>query len=205
MKNYIVPALATFSLFISLSYCLFAQQLNPGDGVRISFLDITDNISGDYYVEPDGILSLPFVGGISTNNRDFSEVKRQIIFKYDSLYKSPKLTVHALFRINVLGEVRNPGYYFVTEVEKFTGILALAGGTTGDADLESIYIIRDYQEIEFDVQSIIEEGGSAADLGLQSGDQIYVPRTWWANARGITVIISAAALVVTVVALIIRK
>lgn len=205
MKNHIVPVVATFFFIISLSYCLSAQQLNPSDGVRISFLDITDNISGDYYIEPDGILSLPFIGGISTSNRDFSEVKRQIIFKYDSLYKSPKLTVHALFRINVLGEVRNPGYYYVTEIEKFTGILALAGGTTGDADLESIYIIRNYKEIEFDVQSIIEEGGSAADLGLQSGDQIYVPRTWWADAKGITVIISAAALVVTVIALIIRN
>lgn len=205
MKNHIVLAIATFLIMMSLSYCLFAQHLNPGDGVRISFIDISDNISGDYYVEPDGILSLPFVGGISTANRDFNDVKQQIIFKYDSLYKNPRLTVHALFRINVLGEVRNPGYYFVTEVEKFTGILALAGGTTGDADLESVYIIRDYQEIEFDVKSIIEEGGSASDLGLQSGDQIFVPRTWWADAKGITVIISAAALVVTVLALVLRK
>jgi len=205
MKNHIVFIAATFFIAMSLSYCLFAQQLTPGDGVRISFLDITDNISGDYYVEPDGIISLPFIGGIVTANRDFHDVKRQIVFKYDSLYKSPKLTVHALFRINVLGEVRNPGYYFVTEIEKFTGILALAGGTTGDADLESIYIIRNYEEIEFDVKNIIEEGGSASDLGLQSGDQIYVPRTWWADARGITVIISGAALLVTVLALVLRK
>ncbi|MCG6959100.1 MAG: SLBB domain-containing protein [Ignavibacteriaceae bacterium] len=198
-------AILTAIFYLLLSLSAFAQQLNPGDGVRISFLDINDNISGDYYVEPDGVISLPFVGVISTNHRDFQDVKKQIVFRYDSLYKSPKLTVHALFRINILGEVRNPGYYYVTEIEKFTGILALAGGTTADADLESIYIIRDNKEIEIDVEAITQEGGSASDLGLQSGDQIYVPRTWWADARGYTVIISAAALVVTVLALVLRK
>ena len=194
---------ATFFLMMSLSS--FSQQLNPGDGVRISFLDIKDNISGDYYVEPDGVISLPFIGAINTNDRDFKDVKSQIIFRYDSLYKSPKLTVHALFRINILGEVRNPGYYYVTEIEKFTGILALAGGTTGEADLGGVYIIRDSKEMDIDVEDIIEQGGSAADFGLKSGDQIYVPRTWWADARGFTIIISAAALIVTIVALVIRK
>ena len=194
---------ATFFLMMSLSS--FSQQLNPGDGVRISFLDIKDNISGDYYVEPDGVISLPFIGAINTNDRDFKDVKSQIIFRYDSLYKSPKLTVHALFRINILGEIKNPGYYYVTEIEKFTGILALAGGTTGEADLGGVYIIRDSKEMDIDVEDIIEQGGSAADFGLKSGDQIYVPRTWWADARGFTIIISAAALIVTIVALVIRK
>lgn len=194
---------ATFFLMMSLSS--FSQQLNPGDGVRISFLDIKDIISGDYYVEPDGVISLPFIGVINTDNRDFKDVKSQIIFRYDSLYKSPKLTVHALFRINILGEIKNPGYYYVTEIEKFTGILALAGGTTGEADLGGVYIIRDSKEMDIDVEDIIEQGGSAADFGLKSGDQIYVPRTWWADARGFTIIISAAALIVTIVALVIRK
>ena len=194
---------ATFFLMMSLSS--FSQQLNPGDGVRISFLDIKDIISGDYYVEPDGVISLPFIGAINTNDRDFKDVKSQIIFRYDSLYKSPKLTVHALFRINILGEIKNPGYYYVTEIEKFTGILALAGGTTGEADLGGVYIIRNSKEMDIDVENIIEQGGSAADFGLKSGDQIYVPRTWWADARGFTIIISAAALIVTIVALVIRK
>ena len=198
-------SLYTAIFFFLMSLNSFSQQLNPGDGVRISFLDIKDNISGDYYIEPDGVISLPFIGTINTNNRDFKDIKRQIIFRYDSLYKSPKLTVHALYRINVLGEVRNPGYYYVTEIEKFTGILALAGGTTGDADLDNVYIIRDNREIDLDIENIIKEGGSVSDFGLKSDDQIYVPRTWWADARGITVIISAAALVVTVVALILRK
>ena len=202
MKNLLLILFATLSIFVSQNS--YAQELNPGDGVRITFLDIKDDISGDYYIQPNGFIQLPFIGIINSTNRDFKDIKAQIEFRYDSLYRQPVLTVNALFRINVLGEVTNPGFYFITEMEKFTAILALAGGTTGSADLESIYLIRNNKEINLDVSTIIQEGSSATDFGLQSGDQIYVPRTWWADAGGLTIILSAAAIIVTLVAIIVR-
>ena len=200
MKNSLLILFTTLSIFLSLS--LYAQELNLGDGVRISFLDIDDVITGDYYIQPNGLLHLPFIGVIKTSNLDFKEIKSKIEFRYDSLYKNPQLTVNALFRINVLGEVRNPGFYYVSDYEKFTAILAFAGGTTGTADLENIKLIRNFEEIHLDVETIILEGSSATDFGLQSGDQIFVPRTWWADARGFTVIISALALIVTIIAIV---
>ncbi|MCH8034742.1 MAG: SLBB domain-containing protein [Bacteroidetes bacterium] len=200
MKNSLLILFTTLSIFLSLS--LYAQELNLGDGVRISFLDIDDVITGDYYIQPNGLLHLPFIGVIKTSNLDFKEIKSKIEFRYDSLYKNPELTVNALFRINVLGEVRNPGFYYVSDYEKFTAILAFAGGTTGTADLENIKLIRNFEEIHLDVETIILEGSSATDFGLQSGDQIFVPRTWWADARGFTIIISALALIVTIIAIV---
>ena len=202
MKNILLILFTTLSIFVSLNS--YAQELNPGDGVRITFLDIQDDISGDYFIQSNGFIQLPFIGILNTTNRDFKDIKAQIEFRYDSLYRQPILTVNALFRINVLGEVTNPGFYFITEMEKFTAILALAGGTTGSADLESIFLIRNNEEINLDVSTIIQEGSSATDFGLQSGDQIYVPRTWWADAKGLTIILSAAALLVTIIAIFLR-
>ncbi len=199
MKNLILILFATLSIFVSLNS--YAQELNPGDGVRITFLDIKDDISGDYFIQSNGFIQFPFIGIINTTNRDFKDIKAQIEFRYDSLYRDPVLTVNALFRINVLGEVTNPGFYFITEMEKFTAILALAGGTTGSADLESIYLIRNNERINLDIETIIAEGSTATDFGLQSGDQIYVPRTWWADAGGLTIILSAAVLLVTIIAI----
>ena len=200
MKNLLLILFATLSIFLNLNS--YAQELNLGDGVRISFLDIDDVITGDYYIQPNGLLSLPFIGVINTSNKDFKEIKSNIEFRYDSLYKNPNLTVNALFRINVLGEVRTPGFYYVSDYERFTAILAFAGGTTGNADLESIKLIRNFEEILLDVETIILEGSSATDFGLQSGDQIFVPRTWWSDARGFTIILSALALIVTIIAII---
>ena len=200
MKNILI--FLTLAITLSTSLESQAQKLSAGDGVRISFLDIKDIITGDYFIEPTGLLQLPFIGIINTTDKDIKEIISEIEFRYDSLYRNPQLTVHTLFRINVLGEVNNPGFYYVSELEKFTAILALAGGTTGNADLESIKLLRNFEEIQLDVETIIKEGSSATDFGLQSGDQIFVPRTWWADAKGLTILISAASLVVVIIALI---
>ena len=200
MKNLLLILFATLSLFVSQNSN--AQELNPGDGVRITFLDIKDIISGDYYILPNGFIQLPFIGIINTTGRDFKDIKNQIVFRYDSLYRDPHLTVYSLIRINVLGEVTNPGFYYITEIETFMSIIGMAGGTTGSADLESIYLVRNNKRINLDIGTIIAEGSTATDFGLQSNDQIYVPRTWWADARGFTIILSALALIVTVIAII---
>lgn len=184
---------------------LYSQILNPGDGVRIIFYNISDNISGDYYIQQNGFLQLPFIGNIDTRNLDFKFIKTQIVTKYDSLYKNPELTVQPLLRINILGEVRNPGYYYVTDVEKISGILALAGGVTGSAASKEIYILRGEEEIELDVSELTAKGNTAADFGLRSGDRIFVPRSFWADASQYAIIFSGIAVLSTVIALLIRN
>ena len=196
--------LVAFFFLVNGSAVLNAQELNPGDGVRITFLDITDDISGDYYIQPDGRLQLPFVGIFNTNNKDFYQIEAEIVESYDSLYRNPELTVLSLLRINIHGEVRSPGYYYITEEEKLTGIFALAGGATSDANLDNVYIIRDNREIELDMATIIEEENTVADFGLKSGDQIFVPRSFWADPARFTWIFSLVAVVITAIALLVR-
>ena len=203
MKNLVVFLFATLYIFVSLYS--YAQELNPGDGIRISFLDIEDVITGDYYIQPNGLINLPIIGIMNTSNKDFKEIKSEIESLYDSLYKDPHLSVNALFRINILGEVTNPGFYYVSDYEKFTAILAFAGGTTGEADLENIKLIRNNKQIDIDVETIIKEGSTVTDFGLQSGDQVFVPRNWWSdNSVWVTVAISATALIVTTYAIFFR-
>jgi len=181
-----------------------AQKLNPGDGVRIAFLDITDLISGDYFIQPDGKLQLPYAGIFNTKDKEFAMIKSEIVFRYDSLYKNPDLTVLSLYRINIHGEVRNPGFYYVTEIEKLTGIIALAGGYTSDADLDGMFVLREDEEIELDIESITTEGNTAADIGLKSGDQIVIPRSFWADPARFTWMISLLAVILTAVALVVN-
>ena len=189
------------TLLIFLSGSFYPQRINPGDGIRITFLDITDPISGDYYVQPDGKIQLPYAGIVNTSGKDFSIIKSEILARYDSLYKNPDLTVLALFRINVHGEVRNPGFYYVTEVEKLSGIIALAGGYTSAANLDGLFIYRGAEEIELDVATMIAGGETVSAIGLQSGDQIVVPRSFWADPARFTWAFSLIALLLTAVAL----
>ncbi len=191
-------------LFFLIGGISIAQKLNPGDGVRLTFLNITDEISGDYFIQQDGNIQLPYVGLVFTHNKDYLLIRDEIILRYDSLYRAPQLTVQPLYRINVLGEVRVPGFYYVTDVERISGLLALAGGLTADAVTDEIIIVRDDREITVNTKSIFEKGDTFSDLGLRSGDRIFVPRSWWVDARNAAVIVSAIAVVVTIVGLFVR-
>jgi len=196
-------------VFLGLSILLsisigYSQKLNPGDGVRIIFYNITEQISGDYFIQVDGKVQLPFAGIIFTRGRDYEEIRSEIIAKYDSLYKNPELSIQPLLKINILGEVHEPGFYYLTGIEKLSGLIAMAGGETSDADIEDIYIIRNDKELEIDSEQLLAEGGTVSDIGLQSGDRIFVPREWWVGARNTAVIISGVAVLVTIVSLFIR-
>lgn len=193
-----------FALLI-IGTVTFSQQLNLGDGVRITLLNISENISGDYFIQNDGTLQMPYLEIANAQQKDFVSLKKEIESKYTSLYKSPELTVQPLFRINVLGEVNKPGLYFVTGVEKLSSLLALAGGETSDADLSDLKLLRNNEEIEIKGEEIISQGGTLEDIGLHSGDRIYVPREWWVSAKNTTFIISGLAVIVTLVSLFIKK
>ena len=80
----------TFLVLISAASAE-AQYLNPGDGVRITFFNISDKISGDYYIQQDGNLQLPYLGLVPTENRSYKAIKDEIVTKYDSLYLNPEL------------------------------------------------------------------------------------------------------------------
>ncbi len=181
-----------------------AQELRPGDGVRIIFYNISDAISGDYFAQQDGYIQLPYIGLIQIFYRDFPEIRHQIITQYDSLYKNPEITVQPLYKISILGEVKNPGLYYVTGVEKILDIIALAGGETQDARLNKISFIHQGEKIKINSRTLIEKGSPVSEIGLTSGDQVLVPRGWWVNLRNASVLISFAALVVTTAALVSR-
>ncbi len=202
MKLILMVVLAV--IFISC-ISIFAQDLNPGDGIRLTFYNLEDQISGDYFVQQNGNIQFPFIGIVQSRNRKFDDIKQEIEVKYDSLYKDPELKILPLYRINIFGEVKNPGFYYATGIERFSDILALAGGETENADLNEIYLIRNNEQIEIDGEEIIKEGNRLTDTGLESGDQIYLTRSWWVSARNTTFIFSGIAVLVTIIALVLKK
>ena len=182
---------------------LKSQILEPGDGVRIKFLNIDERISGDYFVEQNGMIQMPYIGTIQTTERDYKLIKSEIVVKYDSLYRGIELSILPLFRISILGEVRVPGVYYVTGVEKLLDVIALAGGETADSDLSEIYVERQDEEFVFDAEELLENAGEQKDFYLKSGDRVFVSRKW-GTARNTALFFTAAGLLIAIIALVTR-
>lgn len=201
MKNYLLFSLTILLLFCCLTKSIPGQVLKSGDGVRVIFYNISDPISGDYFCQQDGNIQLPYIGLVRGQEREFSMIHQEIVSKYDSLYRNPELTVQPLLKINVMGEVKKAGIIYVTGVETLRDAIALAGGETSDSNLEKIHLIRGNQRIDINAKQMIKEGKNLDTIGLQSGDQIFVPREWWVAVRNWGVVVSAAGLVVAIIAL----
>ena len=197
--------LGIFVLFVSLGCTCKAQTLHPGDGLRLIFYNISDSISGDYYIQEDGSISLPYLGKIRVADRNIDSLKQEVYNKYSNLYRNPELTVLALIRVNIFGEVNKPGYYYVTGTDKLADLIAKAGGTTQDANINNITITRNGKELDVDGEKIMQSGDKLEDIGLQSGDQIYVARKWFSGSTQAILIASLSVLTAIVTAIIYTK
>ncbi len=104
-------------------------------------------------------------------------LKLNIKLQNNDVIHIPETTDSAVF---VMGEVKTPGTFQI----RLSGLslldaIQLAGGTTEDANLKEIRLIRNLRENNVrvvDLNNIIERGVFARNYELKDDDIIYVPR-----------------------------
>lgn len=193
--------LAIASFLLAVYNFNFAQGLNPGDGIKISFYNIQDSVKGKYFIDENGTVQLPYIGIVDVKQKDFTAIRSEILDGYSKIYRNPEINIQPLYRIVVLGEVGNPGIYYVSGYETLTDILSMAGGEKSDSDIDEILVIREETELEVDLESFLEGSSNLADIGIESGDKIFVPRSWWVGARDASIVVSGVAVIVTIASL----
>ncbi|HSJ23510.1 MAG TPA: SLBB domain-containing protein [Longimicrobiales bacterium] len=75
------------------------------------------------------------------------------------------------------GEVLLPGAYVLeTRADRVSAVLGAVGGFTDEAWPDGMHVIRNGQPLAVDVTGALSAAGSAADVVLQDGDTLRVPR-----------------------------
>jgi protein involved in polysaccharide export with SLBB domain len=170
--------------------------LQPGDLVRLKIWREPD-LSGDYRVDEDGVAIFPKIGPLQVSRLSTDSFRSLLVSSYDRYLQSPSIEVTFLRRINVLGEVKNPGLYDVDPTMSVADVLAMAGGVSPDGDPTKIELLRrgDRLSAKLSPQSRL------IDAPLTSGDQLRVPQRSWLARNGSVVAagITAAALITTAV------
>jgi polysaccharide export outer membrane protein len=172
---------------ISIKYIL-----GNGDSIQVKVLDLPD-YTATYQIPPNGMISLPLIGGVKVAGLTTDQANNLITKKYARYLKRPLVSVNLLaFRpINVFvaGEVTRPGAYTLnlqggggsSSVQYPTVLAALASaqGITLSADVSKIELHRKIgnseQVIGLDLQQFAETGKISHDISLRDGDIIVVP------------------------------
>lgn len=154
-------------------------RLRPSDAVTVQVAG-QENLSGDFVVRRDGTLLVPVIGPVKVEGKTTAEVRKTLTQRLDGIVIEPRVTVSVsqtrLLKVNVIGEVQNPGSYEISGADNILAVLAQAGGLTEFANRSGIYVVRERSEKRFRFRYEDLVGGQAKSLSfeLRDGDTLVV-------------------------------
>ena len=177
-----------------------ATRLKPGDMVKV-WVWRDSAYSGEFAVPTSGFVVLPRMGELRVTDLTPQQLRDTVIATLSRYVNHHSIEVTVKTRVNVLGAVRTPNLYFVDETMTIADALALAGGAERDGKQNQVELYRDGQKIKANITARTR----LVDLGLQSGDQLFVPEKGW-FARNTAVAAALVSGVVSVaIAVIVQK
>ena len=169
--------------------------LGTGDQVQVTVFNAPD-YSGEFSVLAGGSLNLPLAGEILVEGLTLRQASEEISVQLSQYIRRPRVTVSLVtarpLQVAIAGEINRPGAYTLpvdgengSPTPTLTQVISLAGGITQSADIRQISVQRQLPRgadavgdsaITIDLWQLIQAGQLDADLALQRGDRIIVPK-----------------------------
>lgn len=159
--------------------------LGPGDEVIIEIWG-TNEVTIRRTISQEGTISIPNIGLVSLNGMTIKQADAYMKRKLGQIYsvdgedaKSQiRLTLGNIrtIQVNMMGEIANPGTYYISSLSNLYHALHRAGGVSALGSLRDIQLIRKGKKIaSVDIYDFIRDGKMEGDLILEEGDIINVP------------------------------
>lgn len=160
-------------------------KLGPGDEVIIDIWG-TNQATIRQTISPEGTINIPDIGIVNLNGMTVKEADSYMRRKLGQIYsvdgddaKSEiKLTLGNIrtIQVNLMGEVANPGTYYLSSLSNLYHALHRAGGVSNLGSLREIQLVRNGKKVAtVDVYDFILDGKMDGNLILEEGDIIIVP------------------------------
>jgi polysaccharide export outer membrane protein len=149
-------------------------RFQGGEKIRITVYN-EPTLSGDYDIDPNGVVSLPLAGTVRAVGLTQPQLEQELAKKFKSEYlRNPKLTVTIIqFRpFYFVGEVEKQGEYAYKPGLNVLTAMALAGGGTYRAN-------RNYVLIQHFGETGMKEYPQSAATLILPGDLIKVPERYF--------------------------
>src|SRR5215218_618260 len=140
--------------------------LSPGDMIRLQVFRQAE-ISGDFFVGPEGTIQHPLLSDVSVVNVPRHVVRERLRTALSRYERDPSFVFGYLYRIAVGGEVRLPNLYTLPPETTLGQAVAAAGGITEFGRLDRVHVIREGRDLVVDLQ---RPDGASAAMKVRSGD-----------------------------------
>lgn len=159
--------------------------LGPGDEMIIDVYGASE-ITYQQTISPDGKIIISGVGPVSLAGIDINEAKNRIFNKLSTIYSGLKgrnpntflqISVGQVksIKVNVVGNVVQPGTYTLSSFSTIFNALYNAGGPAENGSMRNIQLMRGgVKKAELDVYDYLFNGNNEQNFQLQDGDVIVV-------------------------------
>jgi polysaccharide export outer membrane protein len=161
-------------------------RIATSDVLELNFR-FTPEFNQTVTVQPDGFITLQSAGELKIAGLTLAEARTAITGQYASILHEPELTIllkeFQKPQFLVGGEVVKPGQYELRGATTLSDAITIAGGFSVNARQQQVLLFRrvggDVVEVrKIDLKAAIEKGRLEEDIRLQSGDSIYVTRSF---------------------------
>jgi len=167
----------------------FAQSFNKrftrGDAIRLTIWqpwqigdtgkNQTIDINGDYLIDNNGYVFFPLIGDVNVLSHNARTLANDLKEKFGAYMQDPIVVVEPLIRVALLGAFRRPGTYLVQPDASFWSLVDIAGGPDDNSDLRRMFVERNGRVAKKDLLSGFENAHTLTELGIITGDQIFLP------------------------------
>jgi len=130
-------------------------------------------------VDGQGRIRLPLVGSVAVAGLNLDQIQQRLAEAFSVYLKQPWVVVEvAEYRsqpVNLLGQFKNPGTYYLDRPLTLIQGVALGGGLLDSANLRSARLLRGERTQPVDIYQLLTSGSPQQNTWLQAGDTIYVP------------------------------
>lgn len=160
--------------------------VGPGDTLDLSVWQHPD-LDRSVTVRPDGRISFPLVDDVYVSGLTPQEVDSELTGRLSKTIRDPSVTVIVSgFKskgVYVLGEVKKPGRYPLTQPRTAVEMIAEAGQWLDSGVLTSVMVVRrgwteQPQAYRVNLAQVVLKGDTRKDMALQDGDVVFIPRNF---------------------------
>lgn len=171
--------------------------LLPNDAVEVKIWRQED-LSGWYTIDADTSINIPLIGKMSVKEIPIDSLHKLLVTKFQNFYTDIFVDINFHYRINVFGEVKAPGYYYVKSEDNLVNLLAQAGGPTERGNLGNIRIVNLGSERHLNFEKVLKSGKDLELLDLRPGDVVIVSRRFMPAFQEWSVLFSLGTLILQI-------
>jgi polysaccharide export outer membrane protein len=182
------------------------KRLTEGDfqaGHRILLFVTGDSaLSDTFTVRSDQKLQLPNLPEISLAGILDSELQGYLQTKLAQYLRDPSVRAQTMLRVQVSGDVANPGFYSIRTDTPVSDVIMNAGGPSTSADINKTVLRRGSAVVvkRDGIQSAIRSEFTMSDIGARPGDELFVPAkptgSNWTKLAAVAAAVSSLAFTV---------